>query len=192
MKINSAIFVKGVVKPEELASSALPQIAFIGRSNVGKSSIINLLTKQKQLARTSSFPGHTKEINMYLVNNKFHLIDLPGYGFARVSSGGRDRIYDLINGYLFGDGQKQRKVVVIIDAVVGPTKDDMETLQSLDEEKKDIVILLNKTDKLKKSALNKQINEIKMKLGNRVMIPFSAKTKVGVGELLNIISSSIA
>jgi GTP-binding protein len=191
MKINSATFIKGVVNPKELLSETFPQFAFIGRSNVGKSSLINLLTKQKQLARTSSFPGHTREINVYLVNNKFHLIDLPGYGFARLSSGGRDRIYGLINGYLFGDGQKQRKVFLIIDAVVGPTKDDLETLKALEDEKKDIVILLNKTDKLKKSQVSRQIKEIKEKLGEHVLIPFSAKTGAGLGELLTLISSSI-
>jgi GTP-binding protein len=191
MKINSAVFIKGVVNPQDLVSETFPQFAFIGRSNVGKSSLINVLTKQKQLARTSSFPGHTREINVYLINNKFHLVDLPGYGFARLSSGGRDKIYSLINGYLFADGLKQRKVFLIIDAFVGPTKDDLETLKALEDEKKDIVIILNKIDKLKKSSAQNQIKELKEKMGDHVTIPFSAKTGAGLGELLNLISSSI-
>lgn len=191
MKINSARFIKGIVNPDDMLNETLPQFAFIGRSNVGKSSLINILTKQKQLAKTSSFPGHTRQINLFLINNKFYLVDLPGYGFARLSSGGRDKIYELINGYLFGENQKQNKVFLIIDAVVGPTKDDLETLKALEDEKKDIVILLNKIDKIKKSELQKQVIIIKSKLGNHQTILFSTKTGVGLGELLNLLNSSI-
>jgi GTP-binding protein len=192
MKINDAKFVKGIVNPEDLLQEHLPQIAFIGRSNVGKSSLINILTKQKDLAKTSSFPGHTRQINLFLINNKFYLVDLPGYGYARLSSGGRDKIYELINGYLFGEGQKQRIVVLIIDALVGLTKDDVETLRALEEEKKNIVIVLNKIDKLKKSVTQKRIQELETQLSGHVTIPFSTKTTLGLGELLNAINASIS
>lgn len=191
MKINSAKFVKGYVNPEDMLNETLPQVAFIGRSNVGKSSLINTLVKQKGLAKTSSFPGHTRQINVFLINNEFHLVDLPGYGYARLSSGGRDKIYELINGYLFGANQRQEIIVLIIDAVVGPTESDLETLAVLENNKKNFVIVANKTDKLKKSQLKKQIEEIESKLGGHKTIPFSTKERIGVGELLQVIGSSI-
>lgn len=191
MKINSAVFTKSIIDPEEMLKETLPQVAFIGRSNVGKSSLINTLTKQKNLAKTSSFPGHTRQINTFVINNKFLLVDLPGYGYARLSSGGRDKIYKLINGYLFDPKQTHAKVVLIIDAVVGPTDTDFETLAVLENHKKDFVIVVNKVDKLKNSIYQKTIKEIEEKIGYKI-IPFSAKTKKGIGELLNEISLSIS
>ncbi len=191
MKINSAKFVKGYINPEDMLNETLPQVAFIGRSNVGKSSLINTLVKQKGLAKTSSFPGHTRQINVFLINNKFHLVDLPGYGYARLSSGGRDKIYELINGYLFGANQRQEIIVLIIDAVVGPTESDLETLAVLENNKKNFIIVANKTDKLKKSELQKQMKNIEHTLSNYKIIPISTKEKNGIGDLLQIIEQSL-
>jgi len=187
MNITSATFVKGVVDPNELLKERLPQVACIGRSNVGKSSIINLLTKQKGLAKTGSFPGRTQQLNVFLINNKFHLIDLPGYGFACVSAGGKAKIFDMINGYLFGEGQEQAKVVLIVDGYVGPTKDDMEMLSALEEHGKDILVVINKIDKMKKSDLKVALQTIQSTMGPHTYIPFSVEKKIGVGELTNAI-----
>jgi GTP-binding protein len=185
MNITSAKFVKGFVNPTDIAEEELPQYAFIGRSNVGKSSLINTITKQKGLAKTSSFPGRTQQINLFLINNKFHLVDLPGYGFARISAGGRDTIFELIRGYIFGDMPHLKKVVLIIDGVVGPTRDDMDMLEALEHSGKSILIAVNKTDKIKKSDLKKQLEKIQNQVGAHKMMPISAEKKVGIGELQN-------
>jgi len=101
MKIISAEFVKGVVGEDKALNTPIPQLAFIGRSNVGKSTIINALTGQKKLSKTSSSPGRTREINLFLINNSIYLIDLPGYGYAKLPQEMKNRIKGLINWYLF-------------------------------------------------------------------------------------------
>ena len=187
MTITAAKFVKGFIDPKEVEKETLPQYAFIGRSNVGKSSLINTLTKQKGLAKTSSFPGRTQQINLFLINNKFHLVDLPGYGFARVSAGGRDTIFELIRGYLFGNNTCIQKVVLIIDGVVGPTRDDLDMLEALEHSGKNIVIAVNKIDKIKKSEYKKQLEKIQGLVGAHILMPISAEKKIGIGELGNIV-----
>jgi GTP-binding protein len=184
MKITSAQFIKGFVHPEDIASETLPQYAFIGRSNVGKSSLINTLTKIKGLAKTSSFPGHTQEINFFLINKKFHLVDLPGYGFARVSVGHREKILRLIKGYLFGDFPQLKKIVLMVDGVVGPTADDIEMLDALRTTGKEIIIAVNKVDKIKSSEQKKQLGKIQDIMKGHVLVPISATKRTGVGELV--------
>ena len=151
MKITSVEFIKGVVGEDRIMNDQKAQIAFIGRSNVGKSSTINFLTGKKGLAKVSASPGRTQQANFFLVNNKFYFVDLPGYGFAKASKEVRAKIWDLVNWYFFLSGVEQKKVVVIIDAKVGPTKDDLEILEALHEHQKNIIVLANKTDKVKKS-----------------------------------------
>lgn len=184
MKIRSAKFIKGVVEADDILEDKKPHIAFIGRSNVGKSSIINVLTGQKDLARTSSFPGRTQEINVFLINKAFYLIDLPGYGFARVSAGGQDRIRRLMTWYLFESPYRQEKIVLIIDANVGLTDNDLEMLHILREYQKNIVLVANKIDKIKSSVREKQLQKIKNMTGNHPMILFSAQKKIGINELM--------
>jgi GTP-binding protein len=187
MKIHSATFTKGIVNPEDLLIETLPQVVCIGRSNVGKSSLINALTQQKNLAKASSLPGRTRQINLFLINHRFLLVDLPGYGFAKASSKDRDNIYELINGYLFGAQQKHHTIILIIDAFVGPTKDDLEMLSLLKEDKKNIIIVLNKIDKVKKSHREKHIQDIKKSIGPETFVEVSTKAKTGLGELLHLL-----
>jgi len=183
MEIKSARFVKGIVGPDEFLEKDIPQIAFIGRSNVGKSSIINSLTHQKDLAITSSFPGRTQQINLFLINESVYLIDLPGYGFAKDSHGGREKLQQLIFWYLFESAYKQKKVVLIIDANVGLTESDLKTLSYLQEKEKDIVIVANKIDRMKKSQHQKELKKITdLAMGVKI-IPYSAKKKIGIAEL---------
>ncbi len=184
MIIKSAEFVKGAVGPDKIFEGARAHIAFIGRSNVGKSSVINTLTGQKGLAKTSSFPGKTKEINLFLINNSFYLIDLPGYGYAKLPQDKRQEIEILINWYFFVSGYEQKKIFVIIDAKVGPTKDDLELLTAMDEYKKNVVIIANKIDKIKKSEYTNQFKKIANLVGNHKIIPFSAEKKLGIKEVL--------
>jgi GTP-binding protein len=184
MKIISAQFLRGVVKPDELLENGTPQVALIGRSNVGKSSVINSLTGEKGLARTSAHPGRTREINVFGINgNKLYLVDLPGYGFARASRAGKAVLHDLIAWYFFRSGYEQKRVVLIVDANVGITANDVDMLSALAEHEKNVIIVANKIDKLKKTEVKKRIAEIQAKAGKCKVIPYSAQERVGVKEL---------
>lgn len=190
MNITSAKFIKGITGPDESLSDGLDQIAFIGRSNVGKSSVINSLANKKDLARTSSFPGRTQEINLFLISaqgvkSSFYLVDLPGYGFAKTSKDIQEQIQQLIYWYFFQSDYRQKKVVLIIDASVGVTNTDGEMLFSLKEANKDILVVANKIDKIKKTSLAKQLKEIQEEVGDYKVIPYSAEKRIGLNELLN-------
>ena len=182
--IKSAQFVKGIVGLDPILNDSKPQIALIGRSNVGKSSIINSLTNQKNLAKTSALPGRTREINLFLINNSFYLVDLPGYGYAKLPKEMRFKVENLINWYLFLTTYEQKKVFLIIDAKVGPTKDDLEIFQALKEHDKKLVVVVNKIDKLKSSEKMKQLNQInKIFSGYKILI-CSTKNRTGIRELI--------
>ena len=191
MNIRSATFVKGVVGDDDALERDIPQIAFIGRSNVGKSTVINTLTHQKGLAKTSSFPGKTTEINLFLINKSFYLVDLPGYGFAKASREARERLQALIDWYLFESHYVQKKVVLIIDGYVGLTESDLRMIQRLEEHGKDIIILANKSDKIKKSEISQQLQKLRGSVGGHTIILCSAKKNTGLGELTNLIVQSI-
>lgn len=188
LKLTSAKFIKGIVKDDEALKNSIPQIAFIGRSNVGKSSTINALTKQKDLARISSAPGRTREINLFLINESFYLVDLPGYGFSGGSKESKEQLFELVNWYLFTSDCEQKVVVLIIDANIGATNSDLEILRALEERKKNIVIAANKIDKIKKSAYVKQLQIIQNAVGNHKVIPYSAKKGIGVNDLIKEIT----
>lgn len=191
MNWKNAKFIKGMVGPDEILEGDLAHVAFIGRSNVGKSSVINALTKQKGLARTSPLPGRTQEINVYLIHKAFYLLDLPGYGYAKASKTRREQLWQLLNWYLFESGYEPKKVILIIDAVVGLTENDSAMLQNLEQDKKNIVILVNKIDKIKKAHLNEQLEKIKKSVGRHAVIFCSAKKNIGIGELMSEIIRSI-
>lgn len=185
MQITSATFVKGIVGTDEILEGETPQIAFIGRSNVGKSSVINSLTNQKDLAITSSFPGRTREINLFLINESLYLLDLPGYGFAKASHKVSEQLFKLINWYLFRSSYQQKKVVFIIDANIGPTANDLEMLHTLEEFHKNIVIVANKIDKIRKSKYAGRLQEIKKLVGKHEIIPYSSHHKSGISDLIH-------
>ncbi len=183
MNITSAKFVKGITSASEAFVDDLPQVACIGRSNVGKSSTINILTKQKGLAKTSSFPGRTQQINLFLINNKFYLVDLPGYGYAKASGAQKKIMGELISEYLFTVGSQLKKVILIIDAEIGPTDADLEMLHALEVYGVDIVVAANKIDKVKKSHLKRQLDTIRAMVAPHIVMPYSAEKRQGVGEL---------
>ncbi|MFA4967737.1 MAG: ribosome biogenesis GTP-binding protein YihA/YsxC [Candidatus Margulisiibacteriota bacterium] len=183
MHITSAKFIKGIAGTDDILEDGTPQIAFIGRSNVGKSSVINSLAKQKGLAITSSFPGRTQQINLFLINRSIYLVDLPGYGFAKASHEVRERLFKLVDWYLFKSPYKQKMIVLIIDANVGPTDSDLEMLGSLEEFNKNIVVVANKVDKIKKSKYQEQLQSIKDTIGDHKIIPYSAEKRIGVNDL---------
>lgn len=183
MIIKSAKFIKGIVGDDSILASHIPQIAFIGRSNVGKSSLINAITNSK-ISRTSSFPGRTQEINIFLINDSYYLIDLPGYGFARSSGLGREKIGELIDSYLFNSIYNQQKVVMIIDANVGMTERDLLMYNELKNFNKDFIIVANKIDKMTQSEYHKKMAEIKKITKDSIVIPFSVKNKKGLENLI--------
>ena len=189
MHITSATFIKGIVGTDAILEDGIPQVAFIGRSNVGKSSIINSLTKQKKLARTSSVPGRTQEINAYFINRSLYLLDLPGYGFAKISREKQEHIQKLIYWYLLRSDYEQRKIFLIIDANVGATRDDLDMLYSLEQRRKNVVVVANKVDKMGTVKRNQQLNNIQRSVGSFRVIAYSSKKKIGLQDLTHALLS---
>lgn len=186
MIIKSAKFIKGIVGDDSILANNIPQIAFIGRSNVGKSSLINMITNSK-ISRTSSFPGRTQEINIFLINDSFYLVDLPGYGFARASGLGREKIGELIDSYLFNSIYNQQKVVLIIDANVGMTEKDILMFEELKKFEKDFIVVANKIDKMTQSEFHQKITKLNKILYPHKAIPFSTKKRNGLENLIHAI-----
>lgn len=182
MRITSTEFMRGLKGDDDIFYDEVPQIAFIGRSNAGKSSLINSLTGVKGLARTSSTPGRTQELNVFMINKSHYFIDLPGYGFAKTTFENWQKLNRLINWYLF-ESPHNPKVVLIVDAGVGPTKDDLGMLNFLEKNGKEIVVVANKVDKIKKSQYLNQLKKIGEEMIGHKVIPYSSKTKIGIGEL---------
>lgn len=184
MKITSAKFIKGVVGEDKILENEIPQIAFIGRSNAGKSSLLNSLTGSKKLAITSNTPGRTKEINVFLINGTHYFMDLPGYGYAKAGAKTLEKLSELIFWYLL-DTDYSQKIVLLIDSVVGPTKDDLEVLRELEKAGREIVVVLNKVDKIKKSQYRNQLEKLSKQIVGHKLFPYSSVTKVGIEELSN-------
>lgn len=182
MDVRSTVFLKGLTGEDEILLDTTPKIAFIGRSNVGKSSLINALTRSS-VARTSPEPGHTRQINVYLVNNRYHLIDLPGYGFATGSLASREKMGGMIESYLFDPRYAQKKVVLIVDASVGMTDKDKSMFNELAHFPKDFIVVASKIDKLTQAEYHRAIKEIKVVAGAHPVFPVSVKEKKGLEEL---------
>jgi GTP-binding protein len=184
MEITSAKFIQGVNGTHAILEDGTPQIAFIGRSNAGKSSLLNSLTKSPKLAITSDTPGRTREINVFLINQTHYFLDLPGYGYAKAGGKTLEKLGRLIYWYLFESGTDP-KVVLLIDALVGPTVDDLSMLRDLEKAGKRIVIVVNKVDKIKKSQYLNQLKKLAVQLSGHEIFPYSSKTKIGRTELLD-------
>jgi GTP-binding protein len=173
--------------------STLPEVAFAGRSNVGKSSLINRLVNRKKLARVSNTPGRTREINFFRVNDDFVLVDLPGYGYAKISKETRAAWRPLIEGYLRGSPQL-RGIVQLLDARHDPTRDDLEMLEFLAALEVPTIIVATKTDKLPRAHVPGRVRELAQAAGvsEDQLIPFSATTGAGRVELAEAIVGLIA
>lgn len=184
MHIKSAEFIKGVVGEDEILHDGRKQFALIGRSNVGKSSLINSLTASKGLARTSSSPGRTQQLNFFIIDDSFYLVDLPGYAYAKLPKKEREKLQILINWYLFLSNVEQEKIFLIIDAKVGPTKDDLEILTALEQHQKKVIIIANKIDKIRPSQYRNQMSKITDIIGSHYIIPYSSKDSRGKKEVL--------
>lgn len=158
MKIKSAEFIVSNSEVEKCPKSDLPEYAFIGRSNVGKSSLINMLTDRKSLAKTSGRPGKTQLINHFIINKAWYLVDLPGYGYARVSKSSKKKFQKFITNY-FEQRQQLVSAFVLVDIRHKPQPIDLEFMQYMGESGIPFGILFTKADKLKPKAIERQVEE---------------------------------
>lgn len=192
MRFEDAIFEYAAGNLKQLPLSDLPEIVFSGRSNVGKSSLINKLVGRKALARVSATPGKTGTINFYNLK-ELRLVDLPGYGYAKVSFSEKKRWADLVEGY-FSSQRDIALVVQIVDMRHPPTKDDIHMIDYLSENGFPFIIALTKCDKLKKMQRLDRLEKLKEELKdyeNITTVPFSSVTGEGVEEMRDIILSCI-
>lgn len=192
--IKSVEFLGGMASAEGWRPpTTLPEIAFAGRSNVGKSSVINTLVRRKKAARVSNTPGRTREINFFDVNGKFVLADLPGYGYAKISKEARAAWRPLIEGYLTGT-PALRGIVQLLDARHTPSDDDLHMLDFLARTQLPTIIVATKTDKLRAAERNKRLDTLALEAGveKEQVIPFSAVTGAGRDELAEAIASLVA
>lgn len=183
MNIKSAEFVRGIRGTDDILSDGTPQIAFIGRSNVGKSSILNALTEKKQLARVGKKPGKTTEINIYRINNAVYFLDLPGYGFAEATPAEREKLRKLIIWYFTSDEARPVLTVVALEAKAGLTRFDEEMIKVLRERELPFVVVLNKVDKLSQKDLSAQLKDIKERSGVPEILQTSAESGKGISAL---------
>lgn len=174
-----------------LPKNQKPEVAFAGKSNVGKSSLINSLVNRKALARTSSQPGKTQTINFYNVNETMYLVDLPGYGYAKVPQSEKEKWGKLIERYLHGS-QQLRAVFLLIDIRHEPGANDKIMYEWICHNGYEPIIIATKLDKIKRSQIQKQVKLIreglKVRPGTQI-IPFSSETKQGVAEVWNLMES---
>ena len=195
MAINfqQAEFIRSATAPKDFPRDGLPQVAFAGRSNVGKSSVINRLLGRKNFARVGAAPGKTVHINYFLIDKTFYLVDLPGYGYAKVSKAERDRWGRLMEDY-FADRQLMTFGAMIVDARHKPTADDCTMAQWYRDASCPFVVVANKLDKLKKREIESNLLTIRETLGldeSVKLIPFSAEKGEGKQELLDLILSKL-
>jgi len=184
MKILAADFVKSAVLPSQYPSGFLPEIAFAGRSNVGKSSLINTLTQRRGLARTSNAPGCTQLINFFTVNDRLSLVDLPGYGFARVPEAVKKNWGPMVETYL-KERQALRLVVLVLDVRRNPGEHDLSLFKWFESYRIPCLVALTKTDKLSKQQVMNRRRVIMNHLTEQAAsaICFSARTGAGKEEL---------
>lgn len=187
---KEAKFIAGAASIVALPKLNLPEVAFIGRSNVGKSSLINSLTNTNKLAKISSKPGHTRQINFFLIDNKFHLVDLPGYGYAKASKKMQDEWERLITHFL-SSSHNLKLVNILIDARRGLLDSDKQIIELMQSYNRNLQIIITKADK--KDAL--ELEQIKLQLSeanlNLPIIQTSCKTNLGMNELKNSIINFI-
>lgn len=196
LKIKTAEFLKSSSKLEECPDEKLPEFAFIGRSNVGKSTLINMLTDQKKLAKTSAVPGKTQLINHFLINEAWHLVDLPGYGWAKVSKTEKNKWVKMIDKYIYYR-PNLIGVFVLVDSRHEPQKPDLEFIQKLGENEVPFTLIFTKIDKLGKTLVQKNIAKYKRVLLSQweelpMMFLSSSETSQGKEEILDFISSVLS
>lgn len=190
MKVTSAEFIKSAFEMAHWTTDGRAEIAFLGRSNVGKSSLINSLLFRKGLARTSNTPGRTQSINFFLINDSFYFTDLPGYGYAKVSKSMRSDWGKMAEEYL-AERQELALCVQLIDSRHKPTALDLQLNEWLVHHGKPHIIAATKTDKLSNNELRKSLTVTQKMLGEVKIVPYSATTGRGRDELWGEINTTI-
>ena len=190
MKVTSARFVKSALKKGDLPRDHFGEVAFIGRSNVGKSRLLNALVNVGGLARISSLPGRTQTINFYLINDRFYFVDLPGYGYAKAPKSVVSGWGQKVESYL-KERTQLKLVLLLIDSRILPTQNDIAMKNWLDYHNINNAVVLTKTDKLSRNQLTKSIKRASQELGTDELIPFSAVTRLGKANILQRIHSEI-
>lgn len=189
MDIKKSEFIISAVNKSQYPKDGRPEIAFVGRSNVGKSSLINTVTNRRKLAKTSSTPGKTRLINYFLINDSVYFVDLPGYGYARVSKKEQMSWGKMIEGYLT-ESENLKKVILLVDCRHKPTKDDVMMYSWIKHFGVEVVIVGTKSDKLSKNQLfksDKIIRETLQLQSDDEIIYFSSLNKSGKDKLINTI-----
>ncbi len=190
MEIKKAEFITSAVNAAGYPQDEFPHIAMVGKSNVGKSSLINGLTNQKKLARVSGQPGKTRLINFFLINDSFYLVDLPGYGFARVSKSEKRKWGAMIDEY-FGKASQLKCIIMIVDIRHKPTAEDKQMAEWIQYHRIPVLLVASKADKLGKTKVKPQAALVRKHLGfsdEVPIIPCSVVSRQGIMELLEHIS----
>lgn len=193
MKINKSEFIISAVKPSQYPDDNRVEVAFAGRSNAGKSSLINTICNRRKLVKTSSTPGKTRLINFFLINDDIYFVDLPGYGFAKVSKKEKDKWGSMVEQYLI-NRDPLKKIVLLVDSRRKPTDDDVNMYNWIKYYGYDAIIVGTKCDKLKKSEYKKSEKIIKETLGihpEDEFILFSSLKKIGVDKFLSLFDKTI-
>ena len=186
MEILKAEFITSAVEPDQYPKDHLPYVALVGKSNVGKSSMINTITNRSKLAKTSGQPGKTRLVNFYKINDAFYLVDLPGYGFARVSQQEKKKWAHMIETFLTSS-PNLLGMIQLVDIRHNPTSEDMTMMEWIKHFNMPLIVLATKADKLGKTRIKPQANKIGKQLQlseGTPLIPFSSEIKLGKEELL--------
>lgn len=187
MEIKTATYELTAFKPEQYPDHGFPEIAFVGRSNVGKSSLINALVNRKNLAKQSATPGKTRGLNFYRIDHRLYFVDLPGYGYARVSKAEKVFWSRMIETYLNTRNQLSL-IIMLVDIRHTPSADELTMYQWLVQGKKTNLAVATKSDKISRGQVSKRLQDIRATLGMNLeepLIPFSAQTKQGREEIWN-------
>lgn len=193
MIIKKCEFLKSAVLKEQYPELDLPEIAFSGRSNVGKSSLINSLLNRKKLVKVSSNPGKTRTINFFLINEQLVMVDLPGYGYAAVSKSEKLAWGKMIEDYL-KTRESLKHVVLLVDIRHEPTNDDKLMYDFIKYYKSPVIVVATKLDKITRSSVNKNLNIIRKKLeldNSDILIPYSSETHAGREELWEVMTAGV-
>lgn len=194
MLVKNPKFEISAVSPKQYPSNGLPEVVLVGKSNVGKSSFVNTLINRKRLARTSSEPGKTRQLNFYNIDEKFYFVDLPGYGYSKMSKKEQEKVGEFIEEYLFN--RKQICLIIfLVDIRHNPTANDRLMYNYIISSKIPFVILANKADKIAPTKVNAAVKEIQKELnpiGDITTLPFSSERKIYSDDIWNIIEEHIA
>ncbi len=191
MKIETVKFVRSVWRAEDHPRDGRPEIAFVGRSNVGKSTLLNALLNRKALAKTSTTPGKTQAINYFNVNDKFYFVDLPGYGFAKVPKQLKEQWLRVMTQYLL-ERAALRLVVALVDARHEVSPKDVDVLHLLEDAERPTLIVATKIDKLSRGRRKQHLDRIRSGLGlddDALIVPFSGLTREGAREVWRVINT---